>query len=121
MTVIVCTLESDHGFGSASAPSHRVMVCAPRLHRLRVGRDTGRDELLGNGVVDRQLLRGRGRCGQPVRPAVADIADRDLYCPCRSRDHHRRSVGAGRGGRRIGARSCRGRSLGGIAKARQDR
>ena len=29
VVVIVCTLESDHGLGSESAPSQRVSTCAP--------------------------------------------------------------------------------------------
>src|SRR5258705_3324076 len=75
----------------------RQCVCAA-LHGFRVGRGACGDQLLRQGVVDCQLLRGFGRFGKPVRPAVADVANRNLHCPCRSRDDYRSGIRARRRG-----------------------
>ena len=87
--VIVCTLDSDHGFASASAPSQRVSVCAPRCTASESAEAPAVISSCASGVVDRQLLRRRRRFGKPVRPAVADVADRDLHRPFGGRDERR--------------------------------
>ena len=89
------------------------------LHGLRVGRGARGDQFLGQGVVDRQLLRRRGRFGNPVRPAVADVADRDLHRPFGSGDERGRGVRARRRDGPLGSRPRCGRRLRRVGQPRQ--
>ena len=93
--VIVRTLESAHGVGSASAPSHLVRVCAP-AGRPRIGGHARGDQFLRDGVVDGQAL-------------CAARAVREASTPCCRRHCRRRSPLSRRrrgnnGHRRVGAR-----------------
>ena len=56
MVVIVCTLESDHGLGSESAPSQRVSTCAPACTASESAGTPAEISSRRHGVVDGQLL-----------------------------------------------------------------
>ena len=106
-------------FGVGAEPTGQ-RVCAA-LHGFRVGRGAGGDQFLRQGVVDCQLLRRCRRFGKPVRPAVADVADRDLHCPCGGRDDCRRGIRARRRGRPDPCPSAARRGLRRVRQTRQHR